>query len=134
MSDRIRRIIGLVMILLCILFCFIPVITHYTSKETAVYRMKTEDNWVLKSIPAEKNGKIRINQADADELTVLPGIGEKLAEQIMAERMNNGPFYYAEDLEAVKGIGSKSLQGYREMIDMTTEESGEQNGISCTLP
>ena len=57
MSDRIRRIIGLVMILLCILFCFIPVITHYTSKETAVYRMKAEDNWVLKSIDKTQEHK-----------------------------------------------------------------------------
>ena len=128
------HIIGLMMILLCILFCFTPAIMRYTSEAVTVYRLKTSDNWVLKSIPVEKNGKIRVNQASADELTLLPGIGEKLAEQIVAERINNGPFYYAEDLEAVKGIGSKSLQGYRDMIDLTTEESGEQNGISCALP
>ena len=82
--------------------------------------------WVPASISTEKheNG-IRINEADPDELTGLYGIGETLAAMIDSERDANGPFYYPEDLEAVRGIGPRTLEKFREQTDLTLDESGE---------
>ena len=73
----------------------------------------------------EANGTVAVNSADAEELTALPGIGETLAAMIVAERDRNGPFRYAEDLLAVRGIGPKTLEKFRRMIDLTPAESGE---------
>ena len=46
-----------------------------------------------------------LNTATAAELTELPGIGEKLAERIVAYREANGPFTSVEEIMEVDGIG-----------------------------
>jgi competence protein ComEA len=50
-------------------------------------------------------GPINVNRADAAALDQLPGIGPVLAERIVADRAENGPFARVEDLERVPGIG-----------------------------
>jgi competence protein ComEA len=50
---------------------------------------------------------IDINQATANDLQKLPGIGPSLAKQIVAYREKHGPFRRIEDLMAIKGIGFK---------------------------
>ena len=64
------------------------------------------------------DGTVSINEADAEELTALYGIGETLAAMIVEERETNGPFRYPEDLTAVKGIGIKKMNGFRESINL----------------
>lgn len=65
--------------------------------------------------------RVNLNRADADELTQLSGIGEVYAGRIIAEREENGPFFYPEDLEAVSGIGSRTVEKIRDRIRMTDE-------------
>jgi DNA uptake protein ComE-like DNA-binding protein len=45
--------------------------------------------------------RIDINGASAAELSLLPGIGPKLADAIVADRQSNGPFKLVEDLDRV---------------------------------
>lgn len=56
-------------------------------------------------------GKVNINTATAAELETLPGIGEKRAADIVADREANGPFRIPEDLTRVSGIGEGTLAG-----------------------
>ena len=63
--------------------------------------------------------KININTASAEELDTLPGIGEKRAADIVADREANGPFRIPEDLTRVPGIGEGILEG---LIDYITVE------------
>lgn len=60
---------------------------------------------------------ININTASAAELETLPGIGEKRAADIVADREKNGPFRIVEDLTRVSGIGEGTLAG---LIDRIT--------------
>lgn len=53
--------------------------------------------------------KININQADADTLATVKGLGSKKAEAIVAYREANGDFKSVDDLANVKGIGAKRL-------------------------
>lgn len=67
------------------------------------------------SVNAKQEG-ILINQADATELTVLPGIGPAKAEAIVTFREENGPFKSAEDITKVPGIGEKTVDSFRDRI------------------
>lgn len=60
---------------------------------------------------------IDINAAGMDELTALPGIGEVLAQRILAYREESGGFQSPEDLLNVKGIGKKRFE---EILDLIT--------------
>ena len=55
------------------------------------------------------DGKININTATKEQLTLLPGIGETLADRIIAYRQENGAFTNTAQLELVEGIGNKKL-------------------------
>ena len=59
---------------------------------------------------------MNINTASADELVVLPGIGDATAEKIVADRKANGPFTSAEDLKRVSGIGDKRYEQLADLI------------------
>ena len=60
---------------------------------------------------------ISINQAEKEELMALPGIGEVLADRIIAFRDEHGGFSSPEELLHVEGIGKKRLE---EIIDLIT--------------
>lgn len=53
------------------------------------------------------NQPMPINQAAAQDLILLPGIGEQLAERIIAFRDKNGGIADPGDLEQVAGVGKK---------------------------
>lgn len=64
----------------------------------------------------ESFGKVNLNTGLKEEFLTLPGIGEVMAERIIAYREENGPFGSVEDLLNVKGIGEKTLEKLRELI------------------
>ena len=51
-----------------------------------------------------------INIMSKAQLVSLAGIGEILADRIVAYRENNGPFRTIEDLQNVEGIGEKKME------------------------
>lgn len=57
-----------------------------------------------------------INQADSEALQALPGIGEVLADRIIAYRDENGPFSSPDQLMNVEGIGEKRLEAILDYI------------------
>ena len=60
---------------------------------------------------------VDINAASAEELERLPGIGSKLAEEIVLWRQTNGPFMQKEDILLVDGV-SRSV--YNDLVDYIT--------------
>lgn len=56
---------------------------------------------------------VDVNTADWPELAQLPGIGETLAQRIIATRDERGPFLDHDDLRRVRGIGPKTLEKIR---------------------
>jgi competence ComEA-like helix-hairpin-helix protein len=62
------------------------------------------------SMDMEKTAKkpdkpVDINNASEKELTMLPGVGPKIAKEIVAAR----PFQSIDDLKKIKGIGDKTF-------------------------
>ncbi|QKS70837.1 helix-hairpin-helix domain-containing protein [Paenalkalicoccus suaedae] len=62
--------------------------------------------------------KININVATDSELQTLPGIGPSKAQSIVTYREENGAFQSVEDIVYVSGIGEKSLESLRDLIDI----------------
>ena len=60
--------------------------------------------------------QVNINQASADQLTALRGVGPATAKRILDFRQKNGPFKKVEDLLAVRGIGEKTLERMKSQI------------------
>lgn len=78
----------------------------------------------VKNGEAKKADKLKepldINRAGVEELKLLPGIGPKKAEAIVAERQKR-PFRSVDDLRRVPGIGPKTLANLRPYV-MVGEE------------
>ena len=69
------------------------------------------------SIQESTENRLDINQASADELDMLPGIGPSLAQAIIEYREVNGPFFYLEEIMDVPGIGEKRFTDISPLID-----------------
>ena len=65
---------------------------------------------------ADRDTRIRINDADASALETLPGVGPVLAGTIIAHRSEYGPVRTVEDLLEVPGIGEQKLASIRDHV------------------
>lgn len=75
--------------------------------------------FLITSVPvlwAQEAEKININQASAEEIAHLKGIGQKYAERIVQYRDENGPFESPEDIIKVHGIGTKVFDVNKDKI------------------
>ena len=66
-----------------------------------------------------------LNRASAEDLCLIPGIGESLAQEMIAYRDRRKGFRSVEDLRNVKGIGEKKYQNLKGFF--ITEYKGIQN-------
>lgn len=63
-------------------------------------------------------GSVSLNSASQAELETLPGIGPRMAQSIIAYRIQKGGFKTIEELDNVKGIGPKKLASFRKFLKL----------------
>jgi competence protein ComEA len=63
---------------------------------------------------------VHLNEATAEDLEALPGVGPVLAGRIIAHRSQHGPFRRVDDLEEVSGFGPQSLEQLRPHLTLET--------------
>ncbi len=61
-------------------------------------------------------GVVNLNNASAEQLQMLPGIGPAVAQRIVEHREKVGAFKQTEDLMLVRGIGEKSFEKLRPYV------------------
>jgi competence protein ComEA len=62
--------------------------------------------------------RINLNTATLSELDTIPGVGPVTAQKIIDYREKHGDFSALEDLKKVGGIGDKTLEKFRDMVDI----------------
>ncbi len=72
---------------------------------------------------------IDVNSAGRRELIRLPGIGEALADRIIADREQRGPFANLQDFQRVRGIGPKTAAMLSGWVRFTQGESAPLDSI-----
>ena len=60
--------------------------------------------------------QVDLDNASTIEWRLLPGIGEKLADTIVHDRAERGPFKIPADLQRVKGIGPKKFEAMQPFV------------------
>jgi competence protein ComEA len=60
--------------------------------------------------------RINLNTATAEELDVLPGVGEVTAARIISYREQYGPFRSVDDLIHVEGISERTIDTFRDQV------------------
>ena len=60
--------------------------------------------------------RININTASIEELKRLPGVGQKLAERVIAHRTKHGAFKRPQDIVIVRGFSAKRYRQLAHLI------------------
>ena len=78
------------------------------------------------------DGKININTANQQELTLLKRIGSKYATRIIKYREKNGDFKSPQDIVKVPGIGWKTFQVNKDVIIVAEEVEEKSATVAKT--
>jgi competence protein ComEA len=94
---------------------FLAAILGFTMTFTTVALPVQTDSRARAPVHTQKT-VVDINRASTEEFQKLPGIGPKLAQQIVDYRTKHGPFRRVEDLLIIKGIGNKKWEALRPYV------------------
>jgi competence ComEA-like helix-hairpin-helix protein len=67
-------------------------------------------------------GRVDPNRASVEELALLPGVGPRLAREIVATRTRTGPYRSLSALRRVRGLGPKTLAKLAPLLHFPLEE------------
>ena len=90
--------------------------------------------WLLSLAPAQAQtakGKVNINSASTEQLSLLPRVGDVVAGRIIEFRDKNGRFKTPEDLMLVKGIGEKTFELIEPYVSITGDTTLSQKVTSA---
>lgn len=74
-------------------------------------------NETAETLAPSKPEFLNINTASVEELQILPNIGVQMAQRIVDYRTQHGRFDSVDALQNVKGIGAKTLEKLKPLVD-----------------
>ena len=81
------------------------------------------DAWLVEPI------QINLNSAAESELNLLPGIGDKMAAELVAARNRIGGFCTWDDVASISGMGPATIAAIRPWCNLSPA-SGERSPLS----
>jgi len=119
--GKITKIEGLLLGLTTLFLCGLLALDHHDRTVLAASGgVETELEAAQESFMPDVS-PIDLNTAGAEDLARLPGIGEALAERIVAYREANGPFENIDEIMEVSGIGEGKFADLRDRITVGNE-------------
>jgi len=98
-------------------FVIVAPLSALAAAEKALEPMKAgAEKAATKAAAGALAGPVNINTASPEELATLPGIGPKIAEDIVKYRKDNGNFKTTKDITNVKGVGDKKYDAIKDKI------------------
>lgn len=95
---------------------FIPTLQETMALEEGEYGVLSADESQATAQQEETSTLVNINEASAEELMTLSGIGETKAASIIAYREENGAFSSIEEIQNVSGIGEATFANLKDYI------------------
>lgn len=93
-----------------------------TSEKVASYNTKVEKKHKGQSKTGNKNINskvlVNLNRASEEELASLPGVGEKLAKNIVIYRTKHGGFKSIEELKNIERVGNKKFNKLKNRVTL----------------
>ena len=77
------------------------------------------DAWEKEAPDSGALDKLNLNTATKEDLMALPGIGDELADRILAYRARFGAFYSTDELLEISGIGEKKYRAVAGLITVS---------------
>lgn len=77
---------------------------------------------------------VNLNVASKEQMMVLPGVGEKLAQRIVDHRSEKGLFASLDDLLLIKGVRPKLLSDLAGKIELSRVKKNADPKIATPLP
>ena len=111
-----KKTCGILIGITCIFFVLLAGVFIGRNFSDSYISIRTDGTAPSTSTPDEQpvnDGRIDINSASLQQLQLLPGIGETLAQRILDYREEHGAFASVDDLLNVSGIGEKKLEQIR---------------------
>ena len=94
------------------------ILTIYSGVSTWAWVSRKEEareNW-HRQTSGPVISTVEINSASALELELLPGIGPGLAQRLVEDRRDRGPFSDVQDMDRVPGIGPRTIERLRPFV------------------
>lgn len=105
-----------ILIIVTVLFTILIAVILTLRYNSISHQLLSNEQSSTKSNVVSIDGKLNINSATQQEISMLPGIGEALSKRIIEYREENGPFEEITDLKEVKGIGTKLFESISQYI------------------
>ena len=116
-----KRILTAVLVIASIAVMVCPVIFSTDGGQTQRYTAAQHAAHTIGRVELPEDG-VDVNNGNLEEIMRLKGVGEKIGQAVIDERTLHGPYFYPEDLLAVRGIGEKTLAGFRDILKLTDGE------------
>ncbi len=125
MKKPIKILVGVTCAFLCLLigiFVGRNLTRSYIPVQQAINSQGTQTDGETQN----KDGRIDLNTATAEQLQLLPGVGEVTAQRIVDYRTEHNGFTSIEELMEIKGIGEKKFAEMKQYVKV--EQAYENSG------